>query len=486
MIRFTGNKSYQIFINWVDLWIIGLVLLAFQISIILYQPMNNLFSFQMHLGSSLVMVFIAFLNRILYRIILPKFTASHRWKIWYLLSYAADITFWTLLVGWILFPEIALVHFLKFGLVFFAFLTLLLVIYTTLLKAYHQKNTLSKHFGMEDYAPPIHLASNYQQQTVLVTGAAGSIGSELAIQLATISEGTILLLDQSEMGLHDLMQLMPTSKAELIPILCDIRSTIKIQQVYEQYKPEIVFHIAAYKQLPILEHYPEEAVATNILGTKNLVDIAILHQVQKFIFISTDKVVDPTSVLGVTKKIAEEYVQFKLDNCITTRWAVVRFGNVWNSNGSVLPLWEQQLKKGTSIELRSTIASRYFISVSKVSNLLLEIGAFPLLDQKYLLSMGEPVLIKRLAEQFIKFHQYEYISHLNLNYSQLLEGEKVHESLVSNKEKLNETIHPEINTIVSSSKEIPFIEIDLNVLLNSYHTMNKLNLKKMLFYLIKK
>lgn len=486
MMNFENNKSYQFFMSSLDVVIIGLVLLAFRLSMFLYQPINTVFSFKEQFISSFVIVLIAFLNLICYRIILPKFTGCHRWKVWQLLTFAGDITFWTILIGWIIYAELAIVDLLKFGMLFLAVITLLLFVGFVLIKTYHQKRSLSQRYGMDKLLLPNHLASHYQRQTVLITGAAGTIGSELAHQLATIQNGIILLLDQSETSLHDLMQTVPSTQAELIPVLCDIRSTIQIQQVFEQYKPSIVFHAAAYKQLPILEHFPSEAVATNIVGTKNLVDAAILHKIHKFIFISTDKAVNPISVLGITKKIAEEYVQLKMDNCITTRWAVVRFGNVWNSNGSVLPSWNQQLNNGTSIEVRNPSASRYFISVSKVSNLLLEIGAFLHLDQKYLLSMGEPILIKRLAEQYIKSRQYEYISHLSLNYSNLLDGEKVHESLVSDIEKLKVSNHPMINTIISSSKETPFLEHDLNVLLNSYQTMDKMVLKKMLFSLIKK
>lgn len=466
------------------MFIIGLVLLAFWMSLFLY-PIVILKSFENQLAGSIVISMMAILNLIVYRRILPKYTNSHRWKEWQLISYAADITFWTMLLGWMIYSELALVDLLKFGMLFLASITLLLFMGYVLLKTYLKKYTLNKQFGMEILPAPIHLAAQYQQKTILITGAAGTIGSELTFQLASISNGIILLLDQSEKGLHQLVQSMPSSKATLIPILCDIRSAVSIQQLFEQYKPSIVFHAAAYKQLPILEHFPAEAIATNIIGTKNLVDAAMLYQVHKFVFISTDKAVNPTSILGITKKVAEEYVQFKLANCVTTRWAVVRFGNVWNSDGSVLPSWYSQLKNKTSIEVRNPNASRYFISVSKVSNLLLEIGAFVHMDQKYLLSMGEPILIKKLAEQFIKFHQYEYISTLSLNYTHLLDGEKMNESLVSDLEKLEESHHPMIQKIVSRYKENALLEYDLDVLLNSYQTINQMELKKILFSLRK-
>lgn len=470
----------NIFFTWIDVGTIVMVLGAFVISYHLNPFLTAVTWNENQFKISFFIVLIAISNLLLYKSLLPKFTGSHQYKAWQLLSYAADSTFWVLLFCWIFLSITEFFTLFKFGLIFWAFITLFLVGWFILIKNYHQKNSLSKRYKLDALPNLIYLTDQYQQQTILITGAAGTIGKALAHQLALISKGTILLLDQSETGLHNLMQTAPISKANLIPVLCDIRSTTPINQIFEQYKPNIVFHAAAYKQLPILEHFPTEAVATNIIGTKNLVDAAIRYQVQKFVFISTDKAVKPNSVLGTTKKIAEAYVKLKLDDCITTRWAVVRFGNVWNSNGSVLPLWEQQLKKGTSIEVRNPNASRYFISVSKVTQLLLELGTFPSLDQKYLLLMGEPILIQKLAVQYVKSRQYEYISRLSVNYTNLLEGEKVHEALISDDELLKESIHPEINTIVSSAKETPFLEDDLKVLFNSYQTMDQLALKQKL------
>lgn len=395
-----------------------------------------------------------------------------------MLSYAADTTFWAMLLCVIFFSITNFIALLKFGLISLAFITLFLTVWFILIKKYYQKYGLNQQYKMEAKSAPIHLTNQYQQQTILITGAAGTIGSELAQQLAVISNGTILLLDQSETGLHDLMNTLSRSNANVIPILVDIRSAEQMQQLFKQYKPNLVFHVAAYKQLPMLEKFPSEAVLTNIVGTKNLVDTAQQNQVQKFIYISTDKAVNPTSILGITKKIAENYVQLKLENCITTRFAVVRFGNVWNSNGSVLPLWEQQLCKCNAIEVRNPKASRYFISASSVANLLIEIGAFSNMDQKYLLSMGQPVVIKELAHQFIKSKQWTYINRVHIKYTSLLDGEKLHESLLADEEKLEESKHPKIKVIVPSVSEKIREASELDSLLNSFKTMDTNTLKK--------
>lgn len=481
------NKNFNnYFIGQIDGVILGLVLLAFWFSQFLHQPTFNLFGIKNQLVESGIVVLLAFLNIVFYRMVIPKISENHRWKVWPLLTYACDMAFWIILISWLINLEIAIVDLIKFGMVFLTLITFLLVVYITLIKFYFQQYSLDKQFGIRALSAPNHLVSYNEQQTILITGAAGSIGSELSSQLAVISKGKILLLDQSETGLYQLLKSIPKSDALLIPILGDIRSRLQIQQLFDEYKPSIIFHIAAYKQLPILEQFPKEAVAVNIVGTKNLVDLSIVNQVQKFVFVSTDKAANPTSVLGITKNVAEAYVKWKLNDCIITKWGVVRFGNVWNSNGSVLPIWEEQLRRGNTIEVRNPNVNRYFISASKVSHLLLEIGAFHHLDQKYLLSMGKPIFIKELAKQFISSKQYQYLNRLSISYSSLMEGEKLHELLIADDEELKDSNHPEVKIIDSRSTETLFSESEFNILLNSYETMNPIALKQCLFSLLKR
>mgnify|MGYP004702431937 CR=1 FL=1 len=486
MMKLIRNNFKNYFIIQIDGVILGLVLWSYWISQFFYQPTFDLFGIKNPLIVSCLIVLLAFLNLVLYRWVLSKISESYQWKDWHLLTYASDMAFWIILISWLNNTEITIVDLFKFGLVFLVLITFLLVVYIRLIKFYFEQYPIDKQLEISSFPAPIHLGFQYQHNTVLITGAAGSIGSELTIQLAAISKGTILLLDQSETELHQLVQSIPKSNARIIPILGDIRSRLQIQQLFEAYKPNLIFHAAAYKQLPILEQFPKQAVAVNIIGTKNLVDLSILYQVQKFVFVSTDKAVNPTSVLGITKKIAEEYVKLKLNNCNTTQWAVVRFGNVWNSNGSVLPIWEEQLRKDTAIEVRNPEVSRYFISASKVAHLLLEIGAFHQLDQKYLLSMGKPIFIKELAKQFISSKQYQYINRICISFSSLMEGEKLHELLIADDEELKDSNHPEVKIINSRSTETLCSESEFNIMLNSYETMNPIVLKQYLFSLLKK
>lgn len=486
MMKLIRNNFKNYFIGQIDGVIIGLVLLAYWFSYILYQPTFDLFGNKNYLLVSGNIVLLTFLNLVFYRLLIPKISKNNRWQLWSLLTFACDIAFWILLISWFINSEIAIVDLFKFGIFFLTLITFLLLVYSTLIKYYFQQHPLAKQFGIKVFSAPNHLVSYNAQQTILITGAAGSIGSELSYQLASFFKGTILLLDHSETGLYQLAAALPKSAARIIPILGDIRSSLQMQQLFEAYKPSIIFHVAAYKQLPILEQFPKEAVVVNIVGTKNLVDLAIVNQVQKFVFVSTDKAVNPTSVLGITKNIAEAYVKWKLDDCTTTKWGVVRFGNVWNSNGSVLPIWEEQLRRGNTIEVRNPNVNRYFISASKVSHLLLEIGAFYHLDQKYLLSMGKSIFIKELAKQFISSKQYQYLNRLSISYSSLIAGEKLQESLLADDEELIDSNHPEVQIIASSSTETLFSESKLNIMLNSYETMNPIALKQCLFSLLKR
>lgn len=479
------KKIQSSWIPRVDIPISSLMLLAFVLSYFA-APLSSTGEFwDVPLWYGLLIFLIAWLTLLSYRLLLPPFTGTHQWKVWHLVTYTADTSLWILVVTWLIGLEITWVSALHFGWVFWASANLLLVGWFILLNKTDSGTLLAAQLNIKTYAAPKHLSNSYHHQTILITGAAGSIGSELTRQLTQITDGTLLLFDQSEAGLHQLTKTLSPTQATLIPVLGDIRSAVQVNELFKHYQPSIVFHAAAYKQLPILEQYPHAAVATNIVGTKNLVEAAVQYQTPKFIFISTDKAVNPTSILGCTKQIAEDYVKSQLDSCVTTRWAVVRFGNVWNSNGSVLPLWESQLLQRATLDVRNLEASRYFISDSNVAHLLLEIGAMATLDQKYLFSMGKPIAIGALAQRLIRLQQWKFLTRLTINDTTLVAGEKLHETLIDNDEKLVDSSHAEIK-IVSSVKEVPFSEHDFEVLLASFEEMEADALKKELHSFVEK
>lgn len=423
---------------------------------------------------STTVLIVSFLMLKAYRWILPNIRVSKRWRLWQLLAFSVDTA---LVVGIslvLLNPLNNVFYLLSFTLFYASVLWLGSSSFYTLTKYVLDKKNRFKQIHT------IVASSNlqaYQNEIVLITGAAGTIGSELAWQLSNTTKLTLILLDQSELGLQQLMQRCTNCKATLIPFLGSITKRQQIEQLFNSYKPTIVFHAAAYKQLPILEQYPAEAVNTNIGGTLHLVDAAYNHQTARFIFISTDKAVNPSSVLGMSKKIAEAYVQFKLNTATTTQWAVVRFGNVWNSNGSVLPLWEQQLAANAAIEVRNPEATRYFIEASQVAHLLSSIGLFTHLNKSYLLQMGEAITLGSLAAKFIKKQQWSYIPKLTIQQSKLVAGEKLHEILIADDEFLTKSPHPLVYEIDQSQSNGVFSLEKLEQLLTNSNALNSDDLK---------
>lgn len=289
-------------------------------------------------------------------------------------------------------------------------------------------------------------------KVVLVTGAAGSIGSELCRQISHYHPKLIVLLDIAESPLYDVEQEFREHRpgCAIKVILGDVRNKKKMKEVFREFKPKVVFHAAAYKHVPMMENYPEEAIQSNVIGTKVLADLSVLAQVEKFVFVSTDKAVNPTNVMGASKRAAEMYVQALnqyLDTHhkkIHTRFITTRFGNVLGSNGSVIPLFKKQILNGGPITVTHPEITRYFMTIPEACQLVLEAGVMGDGGEIYVFDMGEPVKILDLAKKMIQLSGKKVDVDIKIQFSGLREGEKLFEELLNDFETVKITHHPKI------------------------------------------
>lgn len=289
-------------------------------------------------------------------------------------------------------------------------------------------------------------------RVVLVTGAAGSIGSELCRQISYYHPKLIVLLDIAESPLYNIEQEFrehhPGCTIKII--LADVRNKKKMKDVFREFKPNVVFHAAAYKHVPMMENYPEEAIQSNVIGTKILADLSVLAQVEKFVLVSTDKAVNPTNVMGASKRAAEMYVQALnqyLDTNhkrIHTRFITTRFGNVLGSNGSVIPLFKKQIQHGGPITVTHPEITRYFMTIPEACQLVLEAGVMGEGGEIYVFDMGEPVKILDLAKKMIQLSGKKVDTDIKIQFSGLREGEKLYEELLNDFETVKITHHPKI------------------------------------------
>jgi FlaA1/EpsC-like NDP-sugar epimerase len=298
--------------------------------------------------------------------------------------------------------------------------------------------------------PPIKLdctiiSSDLKGKTVLVTGAAGSIGSGLVRQIEQFKTEKLILLDQAESGLYDLHNelVQNGSLANLEVVIGDVRSEHRMRKVFSTFKPDYVFHAAAYKHVPLMEDNPSEAILTNVKGTKVMVDLSIEFNVVKFIMISTDKAVNPTNVMGASKRIAEMYAQFASKNG-TTKFITTRFGNVLGSNGSVIPLFRRQIEQGGPITITDKRITRYFMTIPEACQLVLEAGAMGQGGEVFVFDMGESVPIINLARKMIRLSGLEEGRDIQIKFTGLRPGEKLYEELLANDE----------NTLPTHNKKI--------------------------------
>lgn len=302
-------------------------------------------------------------------------------------------------------------------------------------------------------------------QTALVTGAAGSIGSEIVRQLIRFKPETLILIDQSESGLYDLENELKQhfrrfldDATRVIVQVADVTDEVRMRHIFRQYTPQFVFHAAAYKHVPLMEEHPYEAVKVNVFGTKIIADLSVETNVRKFVMISTDKAVNPTNVMGATKRLAEMYVQSLNHRFLKgTRFITTRFGNVLGSNGSVVPLFQKQIRAGGPITVTHPDVIRYFMTIPEACQLVLEAGSMGNGGEIFVFDMGEPVRIADLAQKMIKLSGLRVDKDIQITYSGLRPGEKLYEELLSDKEHTLPTYHPKIQ--IAQVDEQPFGEI---------------------------
>ncbi|MBC7962979.1 MAG: polysaccharide biosynthesis protein [Steroidobacteraceae bacterium] len=320
---------------------------------------------------------------------------------------------------------------------------------------------------------------------VLVTGAAGSIGSEICRQVAGFSPAKLILLDSAETPLYQIEMDLTESFPDLriIPILADIRQGARLDFVFETFMPEVVFHAAAFKHVPMMEYNPVEAVTNNIAGTRMLAEKARQFGVDNFVMISTDKAVNPTNIMGASKRAAEIFVQALAQNSLT-KFTTVRFGNVLGSNGSVIPLFMEQIKKGGPLTVTHPEVVRYFMMIPEAAQLVLQAGCIGNGGEIFVLDMGEPVKILDLAEELIRLSGFVPYEEINIVFSGLRPGEKLFEELLVSGEDVRPTTHRKIKVLDPIHHEFDKVSHSLDTLLESASCCDLVGVMKQLKKLV--
>lgn len=295
-----------------------------------------------------------------------------------------------------------------------------------------------------------------KDKVVLVTGAAGSIGSELSRQLMPYPYKKLILVDQSESPLYDLQQsTIKIQQGDCEFVIGDVRDPNRVDTIFRVFQPQIVFHAAAYKHVPLMEDNPYEAVQTNVKGTKNVADKAVEYQAEKFVMVSTDKAVNPTNVMGATKRIAELYVT-NLNTKSETKFIVTRFGNVLGSNGSVIPLFKRQIEEGGPLTVTHPDITRFFMTIPEACQLVLEAGVMGQGGEVFVFDMGESVKIIDLAKKIIRLSGLKYPEDIDIKIIGLRPGEKIFEELLANNETTVKTHHNKIMIAKVCSAQLGF------------------------------
>lgn len=312
-----------------------------------------------------------------------------------------------------------------------------------------------------------------KNKIILITGAAGSIGSELARQCANYSPKKIYLLDQAESPLHEL-DLEFSEKFKNTPyevVIADIRNNERLRHVFNSFQPQIVFHAAAYKHVPMMENNPSESIFTNILGTKNTADLADEFNVERFVFVSTDKAVNPTNVMGASKRISEIYIQ-SLGKKSKTKFITTRFGNVLGSNGSVIPRFKKQIEDGGPITITHPDITRYFMTIPEASQLVLEAASIGKGGEIFVFDMGNSVKIIDLARKMILLSGLKENKDIKIVFTGLRPGEKLFEELLADNENTLPTHHKQI--LIGKVREYDYEEVKsiINELINLFNSQN--------------
>jgi FlaA1/EpsC-like NDP-sugar epimerase len=288
------------------------------------------------------------------------------------------------------------------------------------------------------------VSGELKDQVIIVTGGAGSIGSEIVRQIVHYDYKALIIIDQAESALYDLQQeLKQAGRHNFIPLVADVRDKNRMNTFFQEYKPTMVFHAAAYKHVPLMEYNSYEAIKINVAGTKMMVDLSLSHNVEKFVFVSTDKAVNPTNVMGATKRIAEMYISCAQQQN-KTKFITTRFGNVLGSNGSVIPLFKKQIEKGGPLTVTHKDVTRFFMTIPEASQLVLEAAAMGAGGEIFIFDMGESVKIFDLAKNMIKLSGLKYPEDIDIKVTGLRPGEKLYEELLANGENTLPTYHKKI------------------------------------------
>lgn len=306
------------------------------------------------------------------------------------------------------------------------------------------------------------LEKGIANKTILVTGGGGSIGSELCQQIANLKPTNLIIFEKSEFGLYKIHQKLTKkfSQLNLNTILGDIQDENKVRYVFDKYKPDVVFHTAAYKHVPILEEEVREAVLNNVIGTKILTEAADHYRCEKFVLISTDKAVNPTNILGKSKRVAEIFCE-GINHHSATQYITVRFGNVLDSDGSVVPLFREQIANGGPVTVTHPDITRYFMTIEEACQLILQAGAMGNGGEIFVLDMGNPVKITYLAEQMIRLSGFIPGENIDIKYIGLRPGEKLHEELFYKDEKQENTDHKKI--LLANQNKVSWSEVIDNI-----------------------
>jgi FlaA1/EpsC-like NDP-sugar epimerase len=289
------------------------------------------------------------------------------------------------------------------------------------------------------------IARYLRQKRVLVTGAGGSVGSELIRQICRFRPLAVGLVEMNEMNLYrmEMECLQRFAYVKTYNYLVDIRRKEALDRTFREFQPDVVFHAAAYKHVPIQERYPWEAVYNNVIGTRNLVEASLEAGVGRFVLVSSDKAVRPTNVMGATKRVAEMMVEGRNGNA-KTRFMAVRFGNVMGSSGSVIPLFQEQIARGGPVTVTHPDMIRYFMSIPEAAQLILQAGAMGKGGEVFILDMGKPIRILDMARDLIRLHGFEPETDIPIQFIGLRPGEKLHEELITAEEGIVSTTHKKI------------------------------------------
>jgi len=319
------------------------------------------------------------------------------------------------------------------------------------------------------------ITNQLKDKTVLITGAAGSIGSEIVRQVLSFEPKAVILIDQAETPLHHLSLELQTlnTDSKIYSLIADVRNKEALDQIFKKHQPQIVYHAAAYKHVPLMEENPAQAILTNIAGTKNLADLSCMYKVRKFIMISTDKAVNPSNVMGASKRIAEKYVQSlqlkdQFNNVASpTKFITTRFGNVLGSNGSVVPLFTKQIANGGPVTITHQDIIRYFMTIPEACQLVLEAGAMGKGGEIFIFDMGKPVRIFDLAKKMIKLAGFIPEIDIKIKIVGLRPGEKLYEELLNDTSKTIPTHHDKIMIAEEIQDEFKSLHSDIQELIGT-------------------